>query len=78
MNKEVTFTTAKVFKIEMNEQGLPETVVLEPQVLLGDYNKEQAQRKVEGDVQVFDVETESKVYEMEVEEFIKVAKVKED
>lgn len=80
MTKEVTFTTIKVAKMEMVD-GSPEAVALPDEVLIGNIRLERAQRemnKLYGEpVTVFSVEPETHVYEMAVEDFIKVAEVKE-
>lgn len=81
MTKEVTQTTVKVAKMEM-VNGKPEAVELPDEVILGNVSMERAQRilnkKYGEPVTVFAVQPDTKVYELEVEEFIKVARVKED
>lgn len=79
MTKEVTITTVKVAKI-VSENGMPKSVALPDVTLLGNVKLEQAQKQVNKlhgqSVTVFEVQPETRVYEMEVEEFIKVAKIK--
>lgn len=61
--------------------GMPKAVELPDEVLLGNVSMEKAQRllnkKYGEPVTVFSVEPETLVYELPVEEFIKIAKVKE-
>jgi mannose/fructose/N-acetylgalactosamine-specific phosphotransferase system component IIB len=80
MTKEVTFTTVKVAKMEMVE-GIPTAVSIPDEVILGNVNSEQAtkaMRKKHGEnVSVFLVIPQTQTYEMAVEDFIKVANVKE-
>lgn len=79
MTKEVTTTTVKVAKMEMVD-GLPQAVTLPDEVLLGNVSVEKAQKLVskiyETPVTVFEVNAETQVYEMSVEDFIKVASLK--
>lgn len=81
MTKEVTKTTVKVTKIEMKE-GKPEAIQLPDEVILGNVSFDKAQKlmnkKYEEPVTVYEVHSDTKVYEMEVDEFIKLAKVKTD
>lgn len=80
MTKEVTQTTVKLAKMIM-ENGTPKAIELPDEVLLGNVSLEKAQRlmnkKYEKPVTVFAVQPETKVYEMKVEDFIKVATLKE-
>ena len=78
MTKEVTTTTVKIGKIEMVD-GLPTVVPLPDEVILGNCSSEKAQKlmnKKHGVVTVFEVIADTKVYEMDVMEFIKVATLK--
>ena len=78
MTKEVTTTTIKLGKIEMVE-GTPKAVNLPDEIVLGNCSPEKAQKlmnKKHGVVTVFEVVPETQVYEMDVMEFIKVAKLK--
>lgn len=81
MTKEVTSTIVKVAKIDMVE-GQPKAVELEPIILLGNRDLEFAQKAVQkshgAGVTVLSVEADTKVYELEVSEFIKIARLKED
>lgn len=60
--------------------GKPEAVTLPDVILLGNVPKERAQRQITKDygdqVTVFEVQANTTVYEMAVEDFIKVATVK--
>jgi len=80
MSREVTKTTVKVAKMVVAENGLPVAEPLEDVILIGNVSMEKAQRAVnkthEGSVTVFGVETETQVYEMAVEDFIKHATLK--
>jgi len=79
LTKEVTSTTIKIGKIEMVD-GTPQVATLENVVLLGNVSHEKAQKEVEKlhgkGVTVFELQSDTKVYEMPVEEFIKVASLK--
>lgn len=79
MTKEVTSTTVKLAKIDMVD-GAPQAVTLEDEVLLGNVNEEKAQKVVSKKhgqgVSVIEVQPETKVYEMPVSEFIKIATLK--
>ena len=78
MTKEVTKTTIKLGKIEMVE-GTPKAVNLPDEIVLGNCSPEKAQKlmnKKHGVVTVFEVVPETQVYEMDVMEFIKIAKLK--
>ena len=78
MAKEVTTTTVKIGKIEM-VNGTPNVVMLPEEKINGNITLEKAQKlmnKKHGVVTVFEVVPETQVYEMDVMEFIKVAKLK--
>ena len=82
MTKEVTSTTVKVTEIT-NVEGQPVATQLEDVTLLGNVSLEKAQRTVSKmfagrNVTVFGVETNTKVYELPVKEFIEIATVKEE
>lgn len=81
MTKEVTSTIVKLAKIDMVE-GVPTAVELEPITLLGNVDLEKAQKTVSkqhgAGVTVLAVEADTKVYELEVTEFLKIARLKED
>jgi hypothetical protein len=81
MTKEVTSTIVKVAKIDMVE-GQPQAVELEPITLLGNVDLEKAQKivsKAKGPtVTVLSVEADTQVYELEVTEFLKVARLRVD
>lgn len=80
MTKEVTKTVVKIGKLEMVD-GQPQATQLPDETLIGNVNMEKAQKlmneKYNEHVTVFTVEPDTTVYEMEVEEFIKLASVKE-
>lgn len=81
MTKEVTSTLVKVAKMEMVD-GLPKALPLEDEILIGNVTLENAQKAMNkkhgaGTV-VFEVIADTKVYEMSVEDFIKVASLKEE
>ena len=79
LTKEVTSTTIKLAKMEVNE-GQVQAVTLPDEIVLGNVSLEKAQKeanKIHGaGVTVFGVEAETKIYEMPVDEFIKVASLK--
>lgn len=81
MTKEVTSTIVKVAKIDMVE-GQPQAVELPAITLLGNVDLEKAQKLVAkkhgAGVTVLSVEADTKVYELEVETFIQIARLKED
>ena len=80
ISKEVNSTIVKVARMKMFN-GIPEAVVLPDVIMLGNVSAEKAQKEVHKefgkDVTVFTVESKKEVYEMSIEEFIKVASVKE-
>jgi hypothetical protein len=82
MTKEVTKTVVKVTEVK-SVDGQPVAERLEDVTLLGNVSLEKAQRVIAKqfagrNVTVFDVETNTQVYELPVEEFIEIATVKED
>lgn len=80
MSKEVTSTMVKVAKIEV-VNGTPKAVNLPDEMIIGNVSMDHAQRilnkKFGEPVTILELSTETKVYEMAVEDFIKVAIVKE-
>jgi hypothetical protein len=76
MTKEVTSTTVKLARMVMVE-GAPNAETLPDEILIGNVTLENAQKAVTkkhgAGVTVFAVEPKTDVYEMPVEEFIKVA-----
>jgi hypothetical protein len=80
MTKEVTSTIVKVAKIDMVE-GSAQVVELPSIILLGNVDLEKAQKVVAkqlgAGVSVLSVEADTKVYELEVTEFIKIARLRE-
>jgi competence protein ComGC len=80
MTKEVTSTIVKVAKIDMVE-GQAQVVELPSIILLGNVDSEKAQKIVAkqhgAGVTVLGVECDTKVYELEVSEFIKIARLRE-
>ena len=81
MTREVTKTTIKVAKMEMQD-GQPKAVALPDKVVIGNIRLERAQRMVQKDydepVTVLQVIPETTTYEMPVETFIEQATIKED
>jgi hypothetical protein len=81
MTKEVTTTLVKVAKMEMVD-GQPKAVQMPDEILLGNVSLEKSQKaiskKLGAGATVFEVIPETKVYEMAVEDFIKVATLKVD
>jgi hypothetical protein len=82
MSKEVTKTTVQIARMVTDENGMPKAERLEDEILLGNVSQEKAQKLIQKDkdfpVTVFGVQADTVTYEMPVEEFIKLAKVKED
>lgn len=80
MTKEVTKTLVQLAIMEVNEQGMPVAKPLEPIELIGNVSTEKAQKVVQKmfteNVTVFGVNPETQTYEMEVSEFIKLARIK--
>lgn len=80
LTKEVTLTTVKFSKLVVKD-GLPEAEVFEPEILLGNVPLGKAQQLIKqkyGDgVLVFEVNPETRIYDMLIEDFIKVAEVRE-
>ena len=80
MTKEVTVSTIKMARMDIIE-GKPVAIELEPVTVLGRITKDKAQREMNKKhqipVTVYEVSTETDVYEMEVEDFIKQAKKRE-
>lgn len=83
MTKQVEFTVIRLASMHLNHEGQPEVIALPDEITLGTLSLPKAKKhasKLYPDIQVtvLNVEHETKVYEMLVEEFIKVAKVKDD
>lgn len=80
MTKEVTKTTVKLAKMEVVD-GIPQAVSLPDEILLGNVSMEKAQKEMNkkfGEpVTVFSVEPDTTIYELPVEEFIEIARIKE-
>lgn len=81
MQREVTFTTVKVAKMEV-KNGLPVAVPLEEIKLLGNVSAEKAQKEVQKaydfPVTVFERISDTKRYTMDIEKFIELADIEED
>jgi hypothetical protein len=81
MTKEVTSTNVKLAKMVMVD-GSPSAETLPDEILIGNVTLENAQKHVTKKhgvgVTVFAVEPKTDVYEMSVEEFIKVATLRKD
>jgi hypothetical protein len=80
MSKEVTTTTIKLAQLTMVD-GQPQAVTMPDEVVIGNVSLEKAQQIVNkkhgAGTTVFSIEADTKTYEMSVEEFIKVASLKE-
>jgi hypothetical protein len=80
MYKEVTQTVIHIAKLGMNEEGLPVAEKLEPITVLGELTKDKAQKTVNKTfglgATIYNLEVVTNTYELEVEEFIKVARIK--
>ena len=81
MTKEVTKTTIKIAKVQ-NVDGQLTTEQLDDIIMIGNVSAEKAQKHVHKELgtnaTVFGVEVSTEVYEMDVEEFIKYATLKQD
>lgn len=78
MTKEVTHTLVKSANMIVGENGLPTVEPVEDQVFIGNVSVGHAQRLInkkfpDSKPKVFSVEPTTEVYEMPVEEFIKLA-----
>lgn len=83
ITREVTKTTVVSGKVQMTESGEIESVLLPEIVLVGNRDVRQAQRHIDKlypdeQVTALSVQAETTVYQMPIEEFIKVATIKED
>lgn len=80
MSKEVTKTVVKLAVLELVD-GTPTINELPDETLLGNVSAEKAQKELNKKhgkpVTILGVEANTQAYEMEVEEFIKLASVKE-
>jgi hypothetical protein len=80
LTKEVTSTTLSIAKMELVE-GQPQAVTLPEEVLIGNVSMEKAQKEMNKKygqpITIFKLEANTQTYEMPVEEFIKVASIKE-
>lgn len=78
MKKEVTTTTVTIAKMEMIG-GQPQAITLPDEIILGNVTLEKAQKivnkKYGQPITVFKVSANTQMYEMPVEDFIKVATV---
>jgi hypothetical protein len=82
MTKEVTSTIIKMAKMEVNEKGLPTAIEVPSVTILGDINKERAQKLVNKNhdelLTVYAVETKTEVYRMKVTKFMEIAELVTD
>ena len=80
MTKEITKTTVKLAKLTV-ENGQPKMHHLPNEILLGNVKQETAQKllnkKYDQHIHILEIFAETTVYELPVEEFLKVAKVRE-
>lgn len=80
MTKQIIQSTIKSAKIELVE-GVPKAIELPDEVVMGKYSNSRAQKYIDEkykNAMVVQVNVEKLVYEMEVEEFIKLAELKEE
>jgi hypothetical protein len=81
MSREVTKTTVKLAKMVV-ENGAPTVEVLADKILLGNISHETAQKQVTKElgqgITVLSVQPDTVVYELAVEDFISIAKPKEE
>lgn len=81
MTKEVTFTNIFSAEIKVNEQNAPYMHTHPVKTVIGNLNKNQAEkiiRETHSQANVYNLTYDTVTYEMEVEEFIKHATIKED
>ena len=81
MTKEVTHTTVKSANMVIGENGQPVVEAVEDQTFIGNVSVGHAQRLInkkfpDSKPKVFAVEPKTEVYEMPVEDFIKLATIK--
>jgi hypothetical protein len=80
MTKEITQTSFEVARTEIID-GKPVAVIQPKETILGELTRDKAQKlmnkKYSESVIVYDLKVFTQTYEMEVEEFIKVATLKE-
>lgn len=81
MTKEVTFTTCKVAEMAVVD-GKPTVIEHDTERFLGNPSQQKIEKELykmyKKQLTAYDLETETKVYEMAVEDFMKHATVKED
>ena len=79
MTKQVTRSIIKSAQMDIKD-GTPVAIELDDEIVLGNYDQAKAQKYIDSKYDkatVLNVEVERLVYEMEVEEFIKYASIKE-
>jgi hypothetical protein len=80
MTKEVTTTIIKSGKILIDKDGSPIVQSMPELTKLGEFSRPKAQKLINKEyglgVSIYSIETKTQVYEMEVEEFIKIAKIR--
>lgn len=81
MTREITQTKCKVAKMVI-EKGAPKAVELPDEILLGNVNIQKAQKEIqkkyEEPVNVIEVHPDTKVYEMNVIDYMKHATIREE
>jgi hypothetical protein len=79
MTKEVTVTTIKCAKVEMDKNGLPVVIPLNDLKQLGSVSSQKAQKLVKTlygiGVSIYNIEENTQTYKMEVEKFIEMAEL---
>jgi hypothetical protein len=82
MTKEVTITTIKSGTIKLNKEGQPEVISKEDIIELGTISQAKANKlvykKYGVGTTIYSMETETKMYRMKVEDFIKIAELVTD
>lgn len=82
MTKEVTLTTIKSGTIKLNKEGQPEVISKEDIIELGTISQAKANKLVYKrygvGTTIYNMETETKLYRMKVEDFIKLAELVTD
>lgn len=81
ITKNVSMTNVKVAKYEIDEDNQPITVILPNETFIGQLSKEKVMKllssKYSEDIFVYEIKYILNTYEMDIEEFIKYARLKE-
>jgi hypothetical protein len=82
MTKEILMTKVKIARIGVSPEGQPTTEVLPDIEMLGNITREKAQKRIikqhDQLTTIYQHEVFKQTYEIEIEELIKIAKLKEE